>query len=199
MKPIRMSDSQVLRRSVITAAVAAALALQSRGGYSGKGPRRPGMILDSQQEFSDSQALTVTVLATNVIDLLQDRSIGSGEPMGVVINVEVAADIASSDETYQFDLEYASDAGITTARRLMGRRRFTFAATAPDENANLLVAGFKFIIPLPSAALSESERFLGLRYTLGGTTPSVTVSAHLQPLSMIEVGQMSFPSGFVVA
>src|SRR5262245_27737785 len=153
------------------------------------------MFLDSQHQFSDSQAVTATILATNVIDLLADRSIGSGEPMGVVINVEVAADIASSDETYQFDVEYASDAGITTARKLMGRRRYTFAATAPDENANLLVAGFKFVIPIPPAALSESERFLGLRYTLGGTTPSVTVSAHLQPLSMLEVGQVSFPSG----
>lgn len=158
-----------------------------------------GMILDAQHQFSDSQALTGTALATNVIDLSVDRSIGNGEPMCVVVNVEVAADVASADETYQFDVEYASDAGITTARKLMGRRRFTAAATAPDEAASLLAAGFKFVIPIPPAALSESERFLGVRYTLGGITPSVTVSAHLMPMSMIEVGQVSFPKGYTIS
>lgn len=158
------------------------------------------MFLDAQHQFSDSQAVSATALATNVIDLSADRSIGSGEPMGVVINVEVAADQTTGDEDYQFDVEYASDAGITTARKLVGRRIFESGTpTAPAEDADLLVAGFKFVIPVPPAALSESERFLGLRYTLAGTTPTITVSAHLQPLSMLEVGAVSFPSGFVVA
>lgn len=196
---ICMSNKQVLRKSsILAAAVAAAFALPEHLRRA-VGVQKPENIIDAQQQFSDSQALSATALATNVVDLSQARAIGNGEPMVVLINVEVAADIASSDETYQFDLETASDSGITTARKLLGRRRYTFAATAPDENANLLVAGFKFVIPVPQSALSESSRFLGVRYTLGGTTPSVTVSAYLQPAKMVEVGQVSFPKGYTIS
>jgi hypothetical protein len=145
------------------------------------------MILDAQHQFSDSQALTATALATNVIDLSQDRAIGLGEAMVIAFNVEVAADQTSGNEDYQFDVEYASDAAITTARKLMGRRIFESGTPgAPAEDADLLVAGFKFAIPVPPTALSESERYLGVRYTLAGTTPTITVSAYLMPQSMFD-------------
>lgn len=145
------------------------------------------MILDAQHQFSDSQALTATALATNVIDLSADRAIGRGEPMAVVFNVEVAADQTTGDEDYQFDIEVASDAAITTARQLLGRRIFESGTpTAPAQNADLLVAGFQFAIPIPPTGLSESERYLAVRYTLSGTTPTVTVSAHLVPQNMLQ-------------
>jgi hypothetical protein len=151
------------------------------------------MILDSQNQFSDSQALTGTgALSTNVIDLgAADRNIGVGEPMAVVFNVEVAADQTTGDEDYQFDVEVASDAGITTARKLLGRRIFESGTPgAPAENADLLVAGFIFAIPLPAGTLAEAERYIAVRYTLAGTTPTVTVSAHLIPLKNL---QMTYP------
>lgn len=200
MKPIQLSNKQVLRKSsMISGAVAAVFAL---GGDVARksGLMKPEMLLDAQQQFSDSQALTATALSTNVIDLGEDRSIGNGEPMCVVFNVEVAADQGTGDEDYQFDVEYASTAAIDTARKLIGRRVFESGTpTAPAEDADLLVAGFKFAIPIPPAALSESERYLGVRYTLAGTTPTITVSAHLMPMSMIEVGQVSFPKGYTIS
>lgn len=156
------------------------------------------MILDSQLQFSDSQALTATALATNVIDLSADRAIGRGEPMAVLFNVEVAADQTTGDEDYQFDVEVASDAAITTARKLLGRRIFESGTPgAPAEDADLLVAGFQFAIPLPPTGLSESERYLGVRYTLAGTTPTVTVSAHLVPMSMIQ-GDETLADGITI-
>lgn len=147
------------------------------------------MLLDKQLQFSDSQALTATALATNVIDLgAADVNIGTGEPMAVVFNCEVAADQTTGDEDYQFDIEVASDSGITTARKLIGRRIFESGTpTAPAENADLLVAGFVFAIVLPPGGLAEAERYLGVRYTLAGTSPSVTVSAHLVPLKNVPV------------
>ncbi len=154
------------------------------------------MILDAQHQFSSAQALTSTALATNVIDLTVDRSIGNGTPMGVVFVCTVAADQGTGDEDYTFDIEYASDAGITTARKLVGRRIFESGTpTAPAEDADLLVAGFQFVIPVPPAALSESERYLGVRYTLAGTSPSITVSAYLSPLDQID-NKASFASGY---
>lgn len=145
------------------------------------------MILDAQLQFSDSQAITADAVGTNVIDLSVDRSIGNGTPMAVVFTVEVAADQTTGDEDYTFDVEYASDAAQTTARQLIGRRVFESGTpTAPAQDADLLVAGFMFAIPIPPTRLTESERYLGIRYDVTGTTPTITVSAHLVPLSFVE-------------
>lgn len=145
------------------------------------------MILDGQLEFSDGQALTATAVGTNVIDLSVDRSIGNGEPMAVVVTIDVAADQTTGDEDYTFEVEYASDAAQTTGRQLIGRRVYESGTpTAPAQDADLLVVGYKVIIPIPPTDLSESERYIGVRYTLAGTSPSVTVSAYLQPMSMID-------------
>ena len=159
------------------------------------------MILDSQNQFSDSQAVTTDAVGTNVIDLGSDRSIGNGEPMGVVFNCEVAADQTTGDEDYTFIVEYSTDADQSTGtQRSVGRRVFESGTpTEPAEDADLLVAGFKFVIPVPMAPRSESERYLGIRYDTAGTTPTITVSAHLMPLSMCEVGQVSYPKGFTVS
>lgn len=145
------------------------------------------MLLDAQLTFSDAQALTATALATNVIGLSQDRAIGTGEPMAVLFQVDVAADQGTGDETYQFDVEYASNAGQTTGRQLMGRRIFQAGTpTAPNQDADLLVAGYYFAIPIPPTLTNESEIFIGVRYTLSGTTPTLTVSSYLVPLSSVD-------------
>lgn len=156
------------------------------------------MILDAQSQFSDSQAVTADAVGTNVIDLSVDRSIGNGTPMGVVFTVEVAADQTTGDEDYTFDVEYASDAAQTTARQLIGRRVFESGTpTAPAQDANLLVAGFSFVVPIPPTKLSESERYLGIRYDVTGTTPTITCSAHLAELCMIDATN-DYADGFAI-
>ena len=145
------------------------------------------MILDAFNQFSDSQAVTTDAVGTNVIDLSVNRSIGNGEAMAVVFIVEVAADQTTGDEDYTFEVEYSSDAAQTADRQLMGRRVFESGApTAPAQDADLLVAGFRVIIPIPPTKLSESNQFIGIRYDTLGVTPTITVSAFLQPLSMID-------------
>lgn len=153
---------------------------------------------DVQNQFSSSQALTATAVGENVISLVVDRSLGSGEPMAVVFNVEVAADQTSSDEDYTFQVEYASDAAQTTARQLIGERIFESGTpTAPAQDADLLVAGYQFVIPIPPVKLSESELFLGIRSVLAGSTPTITVSAYLVPMSMIQTDEV-YPGGFTI-
>lgn len=156
------------------------------------------MLLDAQTQFSDSQAVTSSAVGENVIDLSQDRNIGAGEPMAVLFCVEVAAGQTGGDETYTIDVEYATNAAQTTGRQLVGRRVFEAGTpTAPNQDADLLVAGFKFYIPVPPVNLSESERYLGIRYTTGGSTPTLTVSAFLVPLKLAELVS-NHPSGFTV-
>jgi hypothetical protein len=159
------------------------------------------MILDKQMLFSDAQAVTADAVGTNVIDLSQDRAIGNGEPMAVLFTVDVAADQTTGDEDYTFDVEYASDAAQTTARQLIGRRVFESGTpTAPAQDADLLVAGFKFYIPIPPTKLSESERYLGVRYDVTGTTPTITVTAALVPLKAIgDDLQNIYAKGYVIS
>lgn len=157
------------------------------------------MILDAQNEFSNAQAVTADAVGTNVIDLSQDRSIGNGEPMGVVFVVEVAADQTTGDEDYTFDVEYASDAAQTTGRQLIGRRIFESGTpTAPAQDADLLVAGFQFVIPIPPTTLSQSERYLGIRYDVAGTTPTITCSAYLMPLKDVDATN-TYADGFTIS
>jgi hypothetical protein len=157
------------------------------------------MILDAQLQFSDSQAITADAVGDNVIDLSSDRSIGVGEPMAVLFCVEVAADQTTGDEDYTFEVEFASAAAQNAGRQLIGRRVFESGTpTAPAQDADLLVAGFKFYIPIPPTVLSESERYLGIRYDVTGNTPTITCSAYLQPLSMCEA-QISYPNGYTIS
>jgi hypothetical protein len=145
------------------------------------------MILDAQLQFSDSQAVTADAVGTNVLDLGVARSIGTGEPMAVMFVVEVAADQTTGDEDYTFDVEYASNAAQTTGRQLVGRRIFESGTpTAPAQDADLLVAGFKFYVPVPPVTVDEDGRYLGIRYDVTGTTPTITCSAYLVPLSMVD-------------
>lgn len=158
------------------------------------------MFLDAQLQFSNAQALTASAVGTNVIDLSLDRSIGNGEPLGVLFTVDVAADQTTGDEDYTFDVEYAANAAQTSGRELIGRRVFESGTpTAPAQDADLLVAGFQFVIPIPPTQLSESDRYLGIRATLAGTTPSITITAELMPLSMISTRDgVNYGSGFSI-
>ena len=158
------------------------------------------MILDALLQFSDSQAVTADAVGTNVVDLSVNRSIGNGEPMAVVFVVEVAADQTTGDEDYTFDVEYATNAAQTTGRQLIGRRVFESGTPdAPAQDADLLVVGFKVVVPIPPTQLSESAQFMGIRYDVTGTTPTITCSAFLTPLNMVESSfGVSYANGYSI-
>ena len=159
------------------------------------------MFIDAENTFSSAQAVTATAVGTNVIDLSVARSLGNGEPMSVVFVVTVAADQTSGDEDYTFQVEYASNAAQSTGRQLMGERIFESGTpTAPAQDADLLVVGAKVVIPLPPTTNAEDEQFLGIRYVTAGTSPTITVTAFLQPSSMVEASDgVLYASGFTVS
>ena len=141
------------------------------------------MYVDSQNLFSNSQALTATAASTNLIDLGVDRDIGVGEPLAVVLTVEVAADATTGNETYQVDVETDDNSSFSSASVIA--RRIPTAAE--------LALGTVMTIPLPNT----NERYIRLNYTLGGTTPTVTLSAHLAPLSMVQ-NNRTYADGFSI-
>lgn len=120
------------------------------------------MYIDKLLELSDAQALTATGNTTNVIDLGSDRDVGNGQPLYLVLSLDVAPDGTTGDETYVFTLTTDDNSGFSSATTILTQ-------TVPRSTA----AGTKYVLPLPSA----NERYLRGTFTLGGTTPTVTFSA----------------------
>lgn len=127
------------------------------------------MFLDRLLRLSAAQALTATGNSTDHIDLGGALDVGNGEPVGLHIQVNVAADAGNSDETYEFQVIQSANADLSShtaiASRVIARGSLT--------------AGSTHYVPIPKGAVTQ--RYLGARYVLGGTTPSITVTAHFLP------------------
>jgi hypothetical protein len=150
-------------------------------------PLAGGMILDIQTTFSDAQALTVTAVSTNIIDFTKARSIGVGEPLALVLTLDTAADGADANETYTAQLQ-TDTTGAFGAPVAVGP-----VVTIPRGSA----AGTKFTFLLPNDG--SIKQFLRVSYTLGGTTPSVTVTTELVKGDGVQNADTIYPSGFLIS
>ena len=147
------------------------------------------MRLDKLSELDSAHALTATAYSTNTIDLgnvTPKRDIGTGERLALVITVDVAADLTTGDETYAFDFVQSANANLSSEDILVSM----------TVGGATLVAGYKVNVPIPAGAITK--RYIGAKYVLGGTTPTITVSSHVQPANMVEQ-QQSYARGYVVA
>lgn len=132
------------------------------------------MIIDSQLLFSDAQAFSADAASTNYLDLGVARNLFDGEPMAVVIQVDVAADHTTGDETYAFKIQCDDNTSFSSATDLV-------SATILYSD---LTAGAIVVLPIPIGV--SVERYLRVYFDGGGTTPTVTATIFLQPLSMVQ-------------
>jgi len=139
------------------------------------------MILDKFLQLSATQALTATAASTNSITLDASQQIGIGEPMALVVSVGVA--LGGTSPTISFGVETDNNSGFSSATTLVTSQVFT-----------ALAAGDTIVIPLGHT----NEQYLRAKYTLGGTSPTATVDAYLQPLSMID-GNVIYANGYAIA
>lgn len=131
------------------------------------------MIFSAEQIFSDDQALTASAASTNLIDLGATgtvlgapaalvRDIGKGNPIPIVIQLTVAA--GGTSPTIQVAVQVDDNASFSSA---------TTVATSNTLSGG--VAGDKLSINwVPQGT---NERYVRLNYTLGGTSPTYTVTA----------------------
>lgn len=149
------------------------------------------MIADKLLQFSDAQVLAATGVSTNVVDTWahnggQASHIADGEPMAIVIAPTVSADSTTGDETYAVEVQSSTDE----------------AFTAPVTHGTLTIPAAKLVagkgMPFMGLPGGEYNRYIRLRYVLGGTTPSVTLDAFLTALSMIPKYNKYYKSGFTV-
>lgn len=143
------------------------------------------MIIDSQNQFSNAQALSgaATTAATNVIDFTKNgRKMGDGESMVVVVTVGVAA--GGTTPTLAIQLFTDNTDGATT--QVLATQ--TFAAAS-------LTKGAKFFLPVPQGI---GGRYMGLKYVLGGTSPTITLSAALTYDDGVQ-NESVYASGYTVS
>ena len=147
------------------------------------------MRLDILGELDSAHALTATAYSTNTIDLnnvTPKRDLGAGEPLEVVVTVDVAADHDDSDETYVLDFIQSANANLSSEDILV-----SMTVAYSD-----LTAGAKIHIPIPQGRITK--RYIGMKYVLGGTTPTVTLTAHVIPRSFAEQNQ-AYAKNFTVS
>ena len=131
------------------------------------------MYIDKQLLVSEAQAVSSDGYATNVIDLgVAGRNIAAGEQMAFVVFVDTAADAADGDETYEFQIHESAASNMGSPTTLLTKA----------VSRTLLTAGAKVILPVPETAL----QYLSVYYNVGGTSPSITVTTALIPLSMVD-------------
>jgi hypothetical protein len=132
------------------------------------------MFVDALGLLSDAQALTTDTVSTNTIDLgnvTPKNDIGDGEPMCLAIAVDVAA---TGGGVYEFHLCQSANANLTSDDELVTR-----VIAEAD-----LSAGSVHYLPIPPGAITK--RYIGLKFDNVSGTTGVTVTAFLQPMSMIQ-------------
>ncbi|MBF8177811.1 Bbp16 family capsid cement protein [Herminiimonas contaminans] len=124
------------------------------------------MYIDKHLQLSAKQAVTADVISANVIDLgVPGRNLGAIGNLMIALSVDVAADATTGDETYTFTARTSAAAAMTSPSDVG-------SITIP---AASLKAGSLHFLPIAKTDL----RYLGLFFDVGGTTPSVTVTAWL--------------------
>jgi len=118
------------------------------------------MIIDYNLQFSDAQALTVDAASTNIIDLGSDRDIGVGEEMKIALNFDVA--MGGSSPTLAVLVQTDDNSSFSSATTVLTSRSIADAAI-----------GDQLVLGLPDT----NERYVRLYYDVGGTSPTMTVSA----------------------
>lgn len=145
--------------------------------------------VDSQLLLSDAQAVTTDAASTNIIDLgVAGRNIGAGEPLAVVVTVDVAADHTTGDEAYAVEVQVDDDSAF-------GSTTIITSYTIPQTT----VKGDVHVIPIPITSTNSDNRYLRVNYNTGGTTPTITVTTFLTALSAAPQKYVPYAKGYTIS
>jgi hypothetical protein len=143
------------------------------------------MITDKFLRVSDAQAVTVTAVSTDSIDLGTARDMGEGRDLTMSFAVGTA--FAGGTST-KFEIIIADNAALTSNPVVVGSTDALLTAA--------LTAGKLIPVTINPQVASLGKRYLGARYTVSGTNSAGTVTAEL--VLDIQDGQKSYASGFSV-
>lgn len=156
--------------------------------------------LDANLMFCSAQTVTATGYFNNVnsgqIDLGggSGSTAGAGRTVGMLALDITALDVSSGDETYKVHLFGSNDVAFGNGNvELLAMHDFA-AAVAGRQVATILgisptipptnLAGTEVFMPFTNLMQRIVYRYLRLYGVLGGTTPSITLSAWIAPMEM---------------
>jgi hypothetical protein len=152
---------------------------------------------DAQTEFANAQTLTATGYINNtqaVIDLGggSGGTAGVGRILGFLALDITAIDVSSGDETYGVGLIGSNDVAFGNGNcDLLMWHDFTAAASARTVPTICAaspaipptgITGTLMALPFTNLMQGFIYRYMKLRAIIGGTTPTITLSAWLSPL-----------------
>lgn len=130
------------------------------------------MILDKENQLSDTQTFTANAATENVIDFSADCNSGIGEEMSVIFIPK--SDAVVDDETYNLIVQTSIDEAFTAPIEL-GRRNLTNAEAAAE-----LKAGETGIV-IPLAQDTRCEQYLRGFVEVSGSAPDVDLTTFYSP------------------
>ncbi|MGL4813227.1 MAG: Bbp16 family capsid cement protein [Beijerinckiaceae bacterium] len=119
------------------------------------------MIIDSRLQVSNNQALTATAASTDVVDLSTLRNVGPGDPIYFVVVTKSA--LGGTSPTFAFSIQTDDNSGFSSAATIATSATFSGAAALPNGTVQWIT------VP------ASNERYLRANYTMGGTSPTLTV------------------------
>lgn len=142
------------------------------------------MYLDNLLVVSDTQAFGAGAVSTHSIDLFllaPGRQIGTGEPMGFGVAIDVAPTVAAPI----FEVISATDGALTAGILVHG------SVTKPIAD---LPAGQLVWVPIPQG--TPTQQYLGLRITTAGGT--ITATAWLTYHDLFSLASRAYPKNYNV-
>lgn len=138
------------------------------------------MFTDKLLRLSDAQAFAATGVSANTVDLPPNAPVGDGQAVGVALQVNVAA---VGTGTYRFDLLSDDDPALASPTVIVSR-----TILAAD-----LTVGSTHFIGIPTG--TPIERYIGLKATLGGTSPGITITAWVSEQEDFARPWRAYPKG----
>ncbi len=143
------------------------------------------MYIDAFGLVSDSQAVTATAFSTHTIDLTNvspKRDVSTGEPVGFGVNVEAA--LGGTTPTLSIEAVQSDNANLASPD--------VIGSITPTQ-AQLGVGALHFV-----SLGTVTKRYIGLRYTTGGTSPTITVSAWYGPRDLFSKVNTHYAKAYAV-
>lgn len=135
------------------------------------------MLLDSQLMFSDAQVLTATAASTNVVTLVNDRDMGIGGKVELVIVGSGTFASAAGTATLTIQVQYSEDNVTYVTAAQSDVMTITQLNSAVQNNEPYLLA---MSLPRPKKGTDTKPLYVRLNYVVGTQNFTVgTVSAYL--------------------
>lgn len=135
------------------------------------------MLLDSQLMFSDAQALTATAASTNVVTFVDERDMGIGRNVELVILGSGTFASAGGTATLTVQVQYSEDNSTYVTAAQSDAMTITQLNSATQNNEPYLLA---MPLPRPKKGTVTKSLYVRLNYVVGTQNFSAgTVTAGL--------------------